>query len=69
MSGRTARLRRPLQFAEAAQKAAQSPALKQRLEADGATPVGNDPTAFAVFVRDDVKRWAPAVKRPGATPQ
>src|SRR4051794_11331571 len=43
------------------------PVLKQRLETEGATPVGDSPAEFAAFVRDDIKRWAPIVKASGAT--
>jgi tripartite-type tricarboxylate transporter receptor subunit TctC len=43
------------------------PALKQRLETEGATPVGDSPAEFAAFVREDIKRWAPIVKASGAT--
>jgi tripartite-type tricarboxylate transporter receptor subunit TctC len=43
------------------------PVLKQRLETEGATPVGDTPAEFAAFVRDDIKRWAPIVKASGAT--
>ena len=46
-----------------------APELKQRLEAEGATPVGNSPSAFAAFVKEDVKRWAPVVKASGAKPE
>jgi tripartite-type tricarboxylate transporter receptor subunit TctC len=43
------------------------PVLKQRLETEGATPVGGSPAEFAAFVREDIKRWAPIVKASGAT--
>jgi tripartite-type tricarboxylate transporter receptor subunit TctC len=43
------------------------PVLKQRLETEGATPVGDSPAEFAAFVREDIKRWAPIVKASGAT--
>lgn len=46
-----------------------SPKLKQQLELEGASPVGNSQAEFAAFVRDDVKRWAPIVKQSGATPE
>jgi tripartite-type tricarboxylate transporter receptor subunit TctC len=46
-----------------------APELKQRLEAEGAAPVGNSPSAFAAFVKEDVKRWAPVVKASGAKPE
>lgn len=43
--------------------------LKEQLQLEGATPVGNSLAEFAAFVRDDVKRWAPVVKQSGATPE
>jgi tripartite-type tricarboxylate transporter receptor subunit TctC len=43
--------------------------LKQQLELEGASPVGNSQAEFAAFVRDDVKKWAPIVKQSGATPE
>ena len=43
--------------------------MKKRLEADGATPVGNAPDEFAAFVKADVPRWARLVKYAGATPE
>ena len=43
--------------------------LKQQLELEGASPVGNSQAEFAAFVRDDVKKWDPIVKQSGATPE
>jgi tripartite-type tricarboxylate transporter receptor subunit TctC len=43
------------------------PTLRKRLETEGATPVGDSPSEFAAFVREDIKRWAPIVKASGAT--
>jgi len=43
------------------------PVLKQRLETEGATPVGDKPAEFAAFVREDIERWKPIVKASGAT--
>lgn len=42
--------------------------LKEQLQLEGATPVGNSLAEFATFVRNDVQRWAPIVKQSGATP-
>ncbi len=44
------------------------PAMRDRLKTEGATPVGDTPTEFAAFVRQDIERWAPIVKASGATP-
>jgi tripartite-type tricarboxylate transporter receptor subunit TctC len=49
-------------------EALKSPKLRQQLELEGASPVGNSQAEFAAFVRDDVKKWAPIVKQSGATP-
>jgi tripartite-type tricarboxylate transporter receptor subunit TctC len=42
--------------------------LRDRLQNEGASPIGSTPAEFAVFVRDDIKGWAPVVKWSGATP-
>lgn len=42
--------------------------LRDRLQNEGAAPVGSTSAEFAAFVREDVKRWAPVVKWSGATP-
>jgi tripartite-type tricarboxylate transporter receptor subunit TctC len=42
--------------------------LRDRLQNEGASPVGSTSAEFAAFVREDVKRWAPVVKWSGATP-
>ncbi|KDP83522.1 tripartite tricarboxylate transporter substrate binding protein [Cupriavidus basilensis] len=54
---------------QAARKGLDTPAVRKRLETDGAQPVGNPPEAFAAFVRNDVKHWAKVVKYSGATPE
>ncbi|WP_441632662.1 tripartite tricarboxylate transporter substrate binding protein [Cupriavidus sp. YAF13] len=54
---------------QAARKGLEAPAVRKRLELDGAQPVGNSPEAFAAFVRNDIKRWAKVVKYSGATPE
>lgn len=41
------------------------PKLRQHLENEGATAVGNSASDFAAFVREDVKRWAPIVLQSG----
>lgn len=42
--------------------------LRERLQSEGASPVGNSAAEFAAFVRADVDRWAPVVRHSGATP-
>ncbi|MDF3834527.1 tripartite tricarboxylate transporter substrate binding protein [Cupriavidus basilensis] len=54
---------------QAARAGLDTPAVRKRLETDGAQPVGNSPEAFAAFVRNDVKRWARVVKYSGASPE
>lgn len=54
---------------QAARKGLESPAVRKRLENDGAQPVGMAPEAFAAFVRQDVKRWASVVRYSGASPE
>jgi tripartite-type tricarboxylate transporter receptor subunit TctC len=45
-----------------------NPDMRKQLQAEGASPAGGSPAAFAAFVRDDVKRWAPIVRQSGARP-
>jgi len=44
------------------------PNLRERLQNEGAVPVGDTPAEFAAFVKEDIERWAPIVKASGATP-
>jgi tripartite-type tricarboxylate transporter receptor subunit TctC len=53
----------------AARKGLETPAVRKRLENDGAQPMGTPPEAFAAFVKQDVKRWAAVVKYSGASPE
>jgi len=54
-------------LSDAARASVRSDAMRQRVEADGGTVVGNDPREFAAFVKADVPRWAKLVKYSGAT--
>ena len=56
-------------ISDAARTALQGEALRKRLEADGAAPVGSSPEDFARFVRADIPRWAALVKYSGAKPE
>ena len=47
-------------------KALASPAVKEKLLAQGAIPSGNTPSEFAKFIDDETKKWAPVVKASGA---
>ncbi len=55
-------------LSQAARAAVGTEALRQRLQADAGTPMGNSPAEFAQFVREDVARWAKLVRYAGATP-
>ena len=44
------------------------PKLREQLKNEGAAAVGSSAKDFAVFVREDIERWAPLVKSSGATP-
>jgi len=46
-------------------KAVQLPDVKQRFEAEGATPVGSSPSEFASFFRAEAEKWADVAKRSG----
>ena len=56
-------------LSEAAIWAVQSPEVKKRIEAEGASPVGNSPQEFAKFVQADIVRWSEVVKFSGAKPE
>jgi tripartite-type tricarboxylate transporter receptor subunit TctC len=47
-------------------KALQAPALKERLEAQGAIPSGNTSAEFAKLIADETRKWAQVVKVSGA---
>ncbi|MBX3609362.1 MAG: tripartite tricarboxylate transporter substrate binding protein [Hydrogenophaga sp.] len=47
-------------------KALSSPAVKERLLAQGAIPGGNTPEQFAAMIDAEIKKWAPVVKASGA---
>ncbi|MDP3082684.1 MAG: tripartite tricarboxylate transporter substrate binding protein [Rubrivivax sp.] len=56
-------------ISDAARAAIQGEGLRKRLEADGATAIGNAPAEFARFVAADVPRWARLVTYSGAKPE
>ena len=47
-------------------KAIASPAVKEKLLAQGAIPSGNTPQEFAKLIDSELKKWAPVVKTSGA---
>lgn len=47
-------------------KALNSPAIKEKLLAQGAIPSGNTPQEFARLIDSEIKKWAPVVKASGA---
>lgn len=56
-------------LSDAARQAIASPQVRQRIEFDGATAVGNTPEEFARFVRSEIERWAKVVRFSGAKPE
>ena len=46
-------------------KAVQLPDVKQRFEAEGATPSGSSPSEFAAFFKVEAEKWADVAKRSG----
>jgi tripartite-type tricarboxylate transporter receptor subunit TctC len=56
-------------WSDAARAAVQSPEVRKRIEAEGATPVGNSAQDFARFVVTDISRWREVVKFSGAKPE
>ena len=56
-------------WSDAARQAVQKPDVRHRIEAEGATAVGNSPQEFARFVVTDIARWRDVVKFSGAKPE
>jgi tripartite-type tricarboxylate transporter receptor subunit TctC len=56
-------------WSEAARAAVHSPEVRRRIEAEGATVVGNSPQEFSRFVVADIARWREVVKFSGAKPE
>lgn len=46
-------------------KAVHLPDVKERFEAEGATPAGTSPSEFAAFYRTEAEKWADVAKRSG----
>jgi tripartite-type tricarboxylate transporter receptor subunit TctC len=53
-------------LSDAARQAVASPEVRRRIEAEGATAVGNAPDEFGRFVQEEIARWAKVVKYSGA---
>jgi tripartite-type tricarboxylate transporter receptor subunit TctC len=47
-------------------KALSAPEIRERLQSQGAEPVGNTPEQFAAFIRGEIAKWAKVVKDSGA---
>jgi tripartite-type tricarboxylate transporter receptor subunit TctC len=56
-------------LADASIKAARSPELRPRLLEQGAEPIGSTPEEFARLLREDVAKYADAVRISGARPE
>jgi tripartite-type tricarboxylate transporter receptor subunit TctC len=57
------------QIGDAARHALQQPDMRQRLDTEGAIPVGNSSEQFSAFVQSEITRWAKVVKFSGAKPE
>jgi len=55
-------------ISDAARSAMMSETIRKRLEQDAAEAVASSPEDFARFVKADIARWAPLIRRSGATP-
>jgi tripartite-type tricarboxylate transporter receptor subunit TctC len=53
-------------FDRTAAKALATPALKEKLAAQGAIPSGNTPAEFVRFIDAEHRKWAQVVKASGA---
>jgi tripartite-type tricarboxylate transporter receptor subunit TctC len=56
-------------LADASMKAARSPELKPRLIEQGAEPIGSTPEEFAKLLREEIAKYAQAVRISGARPE
>jgi tripartite-type tricarboxylate transporter receptor subunit TctC len=56
-------------ISDAARQAIATPEVRRRIQAEGATPVGNSPEEFGRFVHAESQRWAKVVKFSGAKPE
>ena len=56
-------------ISDGARQALQQPDMRQRLETEGAIPVGNSPEQFSAFVQSEIVRWGKVVKFSGAKPE
>jgi len=56
-------------WSDAARAAVHIPEVRRRIEAEGATVVGNSPQEFSRFVVADIARWREVVKFSGAKPE
>jgi len=48
-------------------KIAQMPDIRERMQADGAEPVGSDPETFRRYLLADMAKWSKLMKDSGAT--
>jgi len=57
------------QIGDAARHALHQADMRQRLDTEGAIPVGNSSEQFSAFVQSEIARWAKVVKFSGARPE
>ena len=57
------------QVGDAARHALHQADMRQRLDTEGAIPVGNSSEQFSAFVQSEIARWAKVVKFSGARPE
>ena len=55
------------QLNEAANKALQQPAVRERLSSLGASPIGGPPKWYQTMIRDDYERWCRTIRAAGIT--
>jgi tripartite-type tricarboxylate transporter receptor subunit TctC len=56
-------------LSSASMKAARSPELRPRLEEQGTEPIGSTPEEFAKLLREEIAKYAEAVRISGAHPE
>jgi tripartite-type tricarboxylate transporter receptor subunit TctC len=50
-------------------KALAMPEVRQRLESEGADPVGNSPEEYDAYIRAEIPKWIKVVEKAGIKPE